>query len=129
MAEENKIKQHGIFITDVQLHTAKKTNPTPWYREILKSFRSKKPGRVYSNQQIKFSNWKTENGVTTAHFSMPLPDGWKEKIEEMKKMGKEVKFFIPQGGIPIYAGKDMVEFMNARKNNWAKRILQKHTKN
>jgi len=129
MTEENKTKQHGIFITDVQFHTTKMTHPTPWYREILKSFRNKKPGRVYSNQQIKFSNWRTENGVTTAHFSMPFPDGWKEKIEEMKKQGKEFKIFMPEGGIPIYASRDMVEFMNARKNNWAKRILQKYTKN
>jgi hypothetical protein len=127
MAEEKK--HFGIFVTDVQAHVTKMNNPTPWYRAILKSFTNKKLGRIYSNQKIKFSDWKTENGVTKVHFSMPLPDGWKEKIEEMKKQGKEFKIFLPDGGIPIYASKDTMEFINAKKNNWAKRILQKHTKN
>jgi hypothetical protein len=129
MAEDNKIKQRGIFITDIQAHTAKANNPTPWYRAILKSFTNKKPGRIYSNQQIKFSNWRTENGVTKAHFSIPLPDGYKEKIEEMKKQGKEFTIFVPKEGIPIYASKDMVECINGKNNRWAKRIWQKYTKN
>jgi len=119
--DEKKTEYQNIVFTDIQFHTVKPTNPAPWYRIIMKSLRSDKPGRIYS-KDFAIKNFQEEDGKITMNFTIPMPEKLKEKIEEIEKTGKRVRFFLPKNGLPMYLGKDMIEKINAEKRHLAKRI-------
>jgi len=101
---------YDIYLTDMQLHVAKPTNPPSFLRQILKSFRKGgKPGRVYHSGLTPNPDGKT------FHFSMPLSKDLKEKVEFARRIGKEPRFIIPKGGIPVYLGKDSIEKIESLK--------------
>jgi len=102
--KEYKDEYHEVFLTDFQMHVSEPRKPLPWYRAILKSFRNKKPGRFYAK------NAKTDiNEDGTFETSIPLPPATQEEIKKAKMSGKKIRFITPEGGIPIFAGKDLIE--------------------
>jgi len=106
--KEHKDEYYDVFLTDFQMHVTKPRKPLPWYRAILKSFRNKKPGRFYTkNAKIDIN----EDG--TFETAIPLLPTIQEEIKKAKKSGKKVRFIIPKEGVPIFAGKDLVEKMKS----------------
>ncbi|MBM3206671.1 MAG: hypothetical protein FJZ43_03565 [Candidatus Staskawiczbacteria bacterium] len=115
---EKESKYCDILLTDIQLHTIKPTNPPSLARVIAKFLRNGLPGRIYST----FFQVQKDNKENPLRLSIPLTKEWEDKVTELEKAGKKIRFIIPGGGIPIYAGKDMIEFMKAKKNRILKRI-------
>jgi len=102
--KEHKDEYYDVFLTDFQMHVSEPRKPLPWYRAILKSFRNKKPGRFYTK------NTKTDiNEDETFETSIPLPPATQEEIKKAKMSGKKIRFIIPEEGVPIFAGKDLIE--------------------
>lgn len=116
---EQEIQYIDIQLTDIKLHTVKPTNPPSFARVIGKFLYNGLPGRIYSKL---FLVKKSQTAEPKLQLTIPLSDEWAEKINALEKEGKKVRFIIPNGILPIYAGKDMVEFINAKKNRIAKRI-------
>ena len=99
---------HDIVLKDIKLHVATRRKPLSFLRSILKVIRSGKPeGRYYQNNPpLVRKDGKFE-------FSIPLPKNVQEQIETAKKKGEVVRIMMPKGGIPVYAGDDMIEFVKA----------------
>lgn len=114
-SEEDKNKYLDIVLTDIQLHTNKHSHPKPFDRQLAKSLRNGKPGRVYntlpppkqSPEDIKSNGFKMN--------LMSLPEIQRAAVEAQKQ-GKILRVFYPKNGLPVYAGNDTVEFIKAREN-------------
>ncbi|MFZ2975897.1 MAG: hypothetical protein WA055_04720 [Candidatus Moraniibacteriota bacterium] len=106
--ESNSIENNkfiDIQLTDIQLHVIKPRKPISLGRAIDKSLKSKKGGRAQSRD---ISNSKN-NEFT---FSISLG---KELLEKAKQEGKQIRFILPESGISIIPGKDMIEYIKAQK--------------
>lgn len=102
--KSKKDEYHDVFLTDFQMHVSEPRKPLPWYRAIFKSFRNKKPGRFYvKDAKIDIS----EDG--TFETSIPLPPATQEEIKKARIAGKKIRFIVPEEGVPIFAGKDVIE--------------------
>lgn len=112
MTGKKKTEYQDIAFTDIGIHAVEPTKPAPWHRAINKSLRSGMPGRIYS-KDFKMELIRKKDGSITARFSTPIPDDLNEKIKEIEKTGKKVRFLLPKKGLPIYSGKDMIEKINA----------------
>jgi len=102
--EKEQNKYYNVLLTDFQLHTTKPQNPTPWYRTIFRSFRNKKPGRFYVENAKTIIN---EDG--TFEMTLPLSPIIQEKIKEAERSGEKIRFVVGEEGVPVFAGKDLVE--------------------
>lgn len=107
MNEPIKSPYHDIIMTDITLHARTFRKPLTWYRTILKSFRSGKPGRAYFNNSII----RDKDGHV--RISIPLPQAIQDQISAAKHAGKKVRIFVPKDGLPLLAGKDTIEFIKA----------------
>ena len=96
-----------IQLTDIQLHILEPRKPQSLLRKVLKSVRNGKPGRAYMHT----SNANIDKDGT---FSIPLPSETEAKITQGLRDGKKIRFFVPKDGLPILAGKDLVNFIEAR---------------
>ncbi len=113
---DNTDNYYNIYLTDIQLHVTKPTNPPSFFRQILKSFKKGgQPGRVYSSDM-------TPNKDGTFRFSVPLSKDVQEKIELARRLGKEPRFMMPKDGIPIYPGKDVIQRIEADKKKLADKL-------
>jgi len=110
-AEQNKYLD--IFLTDIQLHTNPAVNPKPFDRQIMKSVRSGKPGRVY-NKLLPPSDEDRKNGKFKINL-MYLPEIQRAQVEAQKQ-GKTLRIRYPKDGLKVYAGADTIEFLKAREN-------------
>lgn len=114
---KNGTKYKIIQITDIALHTAKKT-PTPSVgKKMQKAFATDKPDRIYA--PIQKSN-VADNRTFTLELLKQDPDFVKLVREEEAK-GYKVLVSLPRAGIPIVPGQDTVEFMNSKNG---KRLLR-----
>lgn len=97
-----------IYITDIQAHVLQPQNPKTIDREISRSVRSGKPGRSYT------TNFRpTAPGRMKITF--PMNDELKELVEKAAKEGRRVFLAMPEGGVPIIPGKDLMEKLRADK--------------
>lgn len=116
--------QNGDIIfelTDFQLHTNSRTTQSV-SKTIERSVDSNQPGRIFS----PMSSLKVlENN--TVQFSMPIfnPDELAPLIQKYQQQGKRVFLRKPKS-LPVFSGKDTVEFINSKKG---KRILRRIDKN
>ena len=105
-----KSEQDGyqnILLTDVQFHAAKPTKPIPWLRAILKSLKSKKPGRFYT-KNISIN----KDGTFEARFNLPLK--MQKKMKEAEKSGKKIRIIVPDN-LPIFPSKDAIEKLKSER--------------
>ncbi len=109
-------------ITDVAFHTSKKTLTVSIGEKFKKAFESDKPGRVYApihkSEMADGKNFIVE-------FLRQDPDFIKMVREEELK-GYKILLALPRDGIPVFPGKDTVEFIKSKNG---KRILRKLAKN
>ncbi len=110
-------KYRVIQITDIALHSSKKT-PTPSVaKKIQKAFTTKKPDRIYGPLQ---ASAVTGNSTLTLELLKQDPD-FVKLVQDEEAKGYKVLISIPKKGIPIVPGKDTLEFMNSKNG---KRVLR-----
>jgi len=114
---EKQAEYHTIFITDLQLHVLKPRKPLPWYRVAMKAIRSELAHRAHTTQFYMSPNESQPSTIT-----FPFPQETIAEMERATAQGKKIRFIIPDKGIPIYPGKDMLEYMAAKRNKILKRI-------
>jgi hypothetical protein len=110
-------KTVDIVFTDIQLHVVKPRKPIPLSRAIEKSVRSGRLGRAFTNN---FSI--EENGKFSISF--PTPPELEKVTADAKRRGKTVRYILPEGGIPVFAGKDMIENLISKME---RRHIEKNT--
>lgn len=117
METQEKSKHVNIILTDLHLHTNTVRNPKPWHRALMISMRNKIPGRFFG--KITQDNSKIIE-PNQSNFSFRLPTA-EDLYQIPEYRGKIVHILMPKAGLPVYAGKDTVEFIEARKNRkWNK---------
>lgn len=118
---KNGTKYKIIQITDIALHTAKKT-PTPSVgKKIQKAFAADKPGRIYAPIQTSST---TSNRTFTFELLKQDPD-FVKLVQEEEAKGYKVLISLPKAGIPIVPGQDTIEFMNSKNGKRLMRGLAK----
>jgi hypothetical protein len=114
---KNGAKYRIIEITDIALHTAKKT-PTPSVgRKVQKAFVAKKPGRIY--RPIEESVVTDGRGYILELLKQD-PD-FVKLVQEEEAKGYKVLVSIPKGGVPTKFGTDTEEFLQSKNG---KRLLR-----
>lgn len=114
---EKGVKYKVIQITDVALHTTRKT-PTPLVgKKIQKAFEDNKPDRIYSHME---ETAISDDRTFTINLIKNDPDLLRMVREEEAK-GYKVLLALPKEGIPLVLGNDTVEFINSKNG---KRILR-----
>ncbi len=121
------MKYRTILLTDITLHTAPK-RPSTFIGKIKKAFNMfGVPGRIY--QPMEKPEFQKENPGTCKmsilNYLQKDPNFIKYIAEEREK-GVEVVIQIPKVGLPIFAGKDTVEFIKSKNGQ---RILRGIDKN
>jgi len=100
---------YDIVLTDIQLHVQKPRNPDPFWRKMAKFFRTGNTERVFDGKIIKTKNEQNR-------FTMDFTSGLDEAIKIAQGQGKKfIRIFAPKNAVPICAGKDVMEFLEARK--------------
>ena len=109
--QKKKTEYYDVLLTDVQMHVTEPRKPLSWYRAILKSLRSKKAGRFFTKD---FSIIKKDKAFESrARF--PISEQVRKQIEEAQKSGKKIRLWVPKKGIPVYLGKDAIEFLKSKR--------------
>lgn len=109
-----------IELTDFQLHTNARVTKSV-SKTIKHSIEINQPGRItFPNNHVRV----LENN--TVIFSMPIfnPDEMLPLIQHYREQGKRVFIRKPKE-LPVFAGKDTVEYMNSIKG---KRVLRRLAK-
>lgn len=107
-------------LIDFQFHTNSRATQSV-SKTIERSVESDQPGRIFSSM----SNLRVlENN--TVQFSMPIfnPDELKPLIQQYQQQGKRV-FILKPKSLPVFPGKDAVEFINSKKGKRILRMLDK----
>jgi hypothetical protein len=111
------VKYKVIQITDIALHTSKKT-PTPSVgKKMQKAFKNNKPDRIYSPIE---KNPVLDSRTFTLDLLKMDPD-FVKMVQEEESKGYKILIALPNDGIPVVAGSDTVEFMNSKNG---KRIIR-----
>ena len=109
--KEKQNKYYNVLLTDLQLHTTKPQNPTPWYRTIFRSFRNKKPGRFYAEG---FSIQNDDGIQATLLKLLKANPRFQQHMKVAEKLGKEIRIIIPNN-LPIFLGKGAIEKLKAKR--------------
>ena len=107
-----------IEITDVTLHTSKKTPTSSTGKKIQKAINSDKPGRVY----YPADHLKTSPDQTITMELLKMDPDFVKMVQNEESKGYKVLIRLPKKGIPLLAGQDTVQFMNSKNG---KRIARK----
>lgn len=113
-------KYKVLEITDIALHTSHKQATPSVARKIEKAFKTNQPGRMYAPIQKDILTDQGEKREFVIELIKKDPD-LVRMIQQEEANGYKVLIAIPNEGIPIYAGKDTVEFMNSKNG---KRIIR-----
>lgn len=107
-----------LELTEIQLHT--NARPTQSVGgAIQRSIEHNKPGRIFSSLE------KPQESSTSIKVKFPFEMNdpvLKQTIHDYQTQGYRVMLKVPKSGLPMYLGKDGVDFMNSTR---AKRILRK----
>lgn len=116
-----------IQITDITFHSPGRRPTKSVGEKVKEAFDKNEPGRIYQNLEKVDSDTEHQEG----QFKMAILDqihkdpSFIKMLREEEAKGYKVLLSIPKSGIPVYAGKDSVEFMDSKKG---KRILRKIAK-
>ena len=114
---ENQNKYLDIYLTDIQVHVQKMSNPAPLLKAVEKTVKTGKPaGRAYG--KITGANEKDH----TMNFVLPFDDKTQARIKEAQRQGKQIRIWTPKAGLFVFAGKDTVEKIEADKRKKSKRF-------
>lgn len=110
-----------LEITDIQLHT--NARPTQSVGGVIqRSMEQNKPGRIFSSLEKP----QESSASIKVKFPFEMNDPvLKQTIHDYQKQGYRVMFKVPESGLPVFLGKDSINFMNSTR---AKRILRRINK-
>ncbi len=111
------VKYKVIEITDIALHTSKKTSTPSVGKKMQKAFENNKPDRIYSSIE---KNPILDSRTFTLDLLKMDPD-FVKMVQEEESKGYKILIALPNKGIPVVAGSDTVEFMNSKNG---KRIIR-----
>lgn len=110
-----------LELTDIQLHT--NARPTQSVGgAIQRSVEQNKPGRIFSSLE------KPQESSTSIKVKFPFEMNdpvLKQTIRDYQMQGYRVMLKVPESGLPVFLGKDSIDFMNSTR---AKRILRRINK-
>ena len=112
-----------LQLTDIQLHTQKMTQSSIG-KKVVKSLETMESGRIYSYLQPK--------EITDDQFNFTILDFAKKDkvllktIQDYESKGYKVLIQIPKNGLPVFPGKDTIEFMNSTNGRRIIRGFEKH---
>lgn len=106
-----------IEITDIQLHTTKKTPTFSVDKKIQKAFKDNKPDRIYR----KIEKPLISDNKTFILQMLKVNEDLLKMIQEEEANGYKVLLSLPRQGIPVFSGKDTVEFINSKNG---KRVIR-----
>lgn len=104
-----------IYITHIGLHVRD-------YRQTLLFSKVAEKGRIYAPISKGLKNTET-TGSDSFHESIELPKDLMERIRR-----DEVELMMPKGGIPILAGKDVEEYLNAQERKLTRRRIHQSSR-
>jgi hypothetical protein len=110
-------KYRIIQVTDIALHTAKKTPTSSIGKKVQKAFETMEPDRIYAPIE---KSALTGNGEITLELLRQDPD-FVKLVQDEEAKGYKVLISLPKGGIPVVPGKDTIEFINSKNG---KRVLR-----
>ncbi len=110
-----------LELTDIQLHT--NARPTQSVGgAIQRSIEQNKPGRIFSSLEKP----QESSASIKVKFPFEMNDPvLKQTIHDYQKQGYRVILKVPESGLPVFLGKDSINFMNSTR---AKRILRRINK-
>lgn len=115
------MEKERVYLTDITLHTRE-------YRQTLNFSNVAQKGRMYSPLPKDYvKNIKVEgdnNGDGKFAFKIELPKDLMEKIE-----GGEAELMMPEGGLLIYAGRDVYDFIEANKEKERRELIHRNRGN
>lgn len=121
--QQQPTEYYDVVLTDIQLHVQKMSSPAPLVRAIEKTIHAGKPrGRAYGKVD------GADEKARTIHFTIPLEEKIQTGINEAMIQGKKIRFLVPKTGLPIYAGKDTLEKIeadNRKKNKRFDKLLRR----
>lgn len=124
---DKNIKYEVLRITDINLHGNQKRPTQNQGKKIVKALERSEPVRTYhKHEDVTQVN---ENTITSKIDMLSFLNNdphFTEYIEKAKDAGKEVLLAFPADGIPIYLGKDAVEFMEGTPAYRKTRFAQKN---
>lgn len=110
-----------LNITDIQIHSNPRFTKSIG-KVIDRSIKNDQPRRIYSplvvSNQDNIGN--NERKIQLINMVEKDPD-MLAMIEKYKQQGKRVFFRFPKEGVPVFPGKDTIEFMRSKHG---KRILR-----
>ena len=115
--QKEGMKYKIIQITDVALHTAQKTATSSVGKKIQKTFENNVPGRIYS----LINKPSISEGKALTLELLKLDPDFVKMVQEEEAKGFKVLISLPKEGVPIFPGKDTVEFINSKNG---KRVLR-----
>lgn len=104
-------KYKTILLTDKQVHTAMMRTGSPG-KSISKSLETNQPGRIYSPIE-KQENLFNESPLEILDRLKNDPTILK-MVLDYQKQGYEVTVQFPKSLLPVYAGKDTIEFFESK---------------
>lgn len=120
-------KYRIIQITDITFHAPNRRPTESVGEKVKEAFANGEPGRIYQNlEKVDSQENQGEGYIKMAILDQIKNDpSFIKMLQEEEAKGYKVLLSIPKSGIPVYAGKDSVEFMDSKKG---KRILRKIAK-
>ncbi len=112
-----------IVITDIALHTTTKRQSSVGYK-VKKAFETNSPDRCYFPMELsKYS----KNTLSIPHL-LDKDEKFKEFVLDQQRQGYKVCVELEHTtNIPIYLGKDTLEFMESRNGKRLSRGLVKNS--
>lgn len=122
------MKYKTILLTDIMLHSMPK-KPSTFGSKLKRAFNSfGKAGRIYQHINTNPEPTKENPGAFKIDVLTQLKNdpAFIKYVTEEQKKGIEIVIQIPKAGLPIFAGKDMVEFIKSKNGQ---RIIRGFEKN
>ena len=114
---DNQDKYYDIILTDIKFHSVKPTNQRSFMAEMLRLTKSRnKSGRVYGNTP------EILDGKPC--FPVPMTKDLTEELNLAKRLGKQVRFFMPKDGLPMFFATDAIEKIKAEKKKWKRFVAR-----
>lgn len=109
------IKYKTILLTDIMLHANSK-RPSTFGAKLKRAFNAiNQPGRIYQHMN-KPEPVKDDSSTLKIDILSQLQNdpAFIKYVTEEQEKGVEVVIQIPKSGLPVFAGKDMVEFIKSK---------------
>jgi len=107
------MEKERVYLTDITLHVR-------GYRQTANFSKVAQKGRMYSPLPVDYAQKDPDTDSATARFSFELPQDLKERVAR-----GEIELMIPEGGLPVYAGRDVYEKIKQMSQSMRRQLIHK----